>query len=125
MFTPAKTGIAVVLTLIVLATISPLAIFLIEISQDPNILSITDFNIKQLEGNQLELTITISYSGSVPLKDFTLRILNETIKYGDIARGNYTGRIIISSDRLHGQELKIEEYSFKIAGLYRLSIREW
>jgi len=124
MFTPAKTGIAVVLTLIVLATLTPLAIFLVETTQDPNILSITEFNIRQLGENQLELIITISYNGSIPLKDFTLKILNKTIEYGDIVRGNYTRSIIVSADRLQGLELKIEEYSFKIAGLYRVSIRE-
>ncbi len=124
MLTPAKTGIAVVLTLIVLATLTPLAIFLVETTQDPNILSITEFNIRQLGENQLELIITISYNGSIPLKDFTLKILNKTIEYGDIVRGNYTRSIIVSADRLQGLELKIEEYSFKIAGLYRVSIRE-
>lgn len=121
---PAKAGIVVVCTTLVLAVVSPLAVFFIELVANPEsflTLSVADQKVDSATGTAT-LTLTLRYGGTVPLKDFTLSVLGRTVKLGDVGRGERSVQLALSAEDLQRVSNLDIAMSFKIAGIYGLKI---
>jgi hypothetical protein len=81
-------------------------------------MSITNITIGDVK---TAVVVKLIYNGSVKLTDFKLYILNKSLLFGDVSRGEYVRNITIdvyASKELLDTPMALE---FKVAGLYHLS----
>jgi hypothetical protein len=123
LFTAAKVGVAVVSAIVVLSLISPLATFILELSENPSKYIYVEGAVKLLNETHIELMISLTYSGRVPLRDFTIAFNGMEVVFGDVTMGDYTKTVVLSIGELSSGLLRITEVSYKIAGLYRVRVR--
>ena len=126
---PAKAGVAVISALLVIAVASPLIVFFLEFASDPEhliTLSVSDVKLDPATGNAT-VVLKIGYSGTVPLKDFTVYMLGENITVGDVVKGEKTIQFSVSAEQVTagaGGRASVSEValSFRIAGVYWVKI---
>lgn len=126
---PAKAGVALVCILLVLAAASPLIVFFLEFASDPEhliTLSVSDVKLDLATGNAT-VVLKILYSGTVPLKDFTVYMLGENITVGDVVKGEKMVQFSVGAEQVTagvGGRASVSEValSFRIAGVYWVRI---
>jgi len=104
-----------------LAVLSPLIIFMYEVSKGNVIQVSMSINNTTIDDIKTAVVVKLIYNGSVKLTDFKLHMLNKTLLFGDVSRGEYVRNITIdvyASKELLDTPMALE---FKIAGLYHLS----
>jgi archaellum component FlaF (FlaF/FlaG flagellin family) len=100
--------------IVLLVAFTPLLVFVDEASRNPDLLSI---RYKYYPENST-LTINITYSGTVPLKDFKIKIDNKTVSFGDL----YTNSTVCRSLRITKPPSSVT-LEFSVMGLYPVKVR--
>ncbi|MCE4600891.1 MAG: hypothetical protein F7C38_04930 [Desulfurococcales archaeon] len=110
---------SVVTFMFILASIAlsiPLIVFATEAYSNPNLLQV-QASLEQINETHARLNATIYYSGSVPLKDFSVKIGDKWYNLGTIKNGETRISIIVETG-----SLVAKEYSFSIGGLYPVKL---
>ncbi len=119
MFGPAKYAVAIVLLFVIAGMISPLIMFFIELVDNPNLIAVS-YEIAPKNVTHAKLKVTISYKGTVGLRNFTIKAFNKAISFGNINKGNYTKTVFLPYTSL--KRATNFSMAFSVAGLYKFYI---
>lgn len=116
-----RLGVAAVALLFLSGFIAPAATFMQEIMSRPDLIGLT-VTQETLNNSAVVLVFSMTYRGSVPLKDVRLEVLNETLYFGDLRKDSTVSRRLLTEvSRLAGlSEFKV---SFSVAGIYGVELR--
>ena len=110
---------SVVTFVFILASIAlsiPLIVFATEAYSNPNLVQV-QASLEQINETHAMLNATIYYGGSIPLKDFSVKIGDKWYNLGTINKGETRISIIVETG-----SLVAKEYSFSIGGLYPVKL---
>ncbi len=110
------TILSFVMILAVIAISFPLVVFGVETYDNPNIIQLKA-SATPINASYMNATIVVIYDGSIPLKNFSLKINNTWYNIGTVHRGETMYSIIIEA-----RPVKVTAYSFSIAGIYPVKI---
>jgi len=111
-----KIVILIVGIIAILALAYPLIVFTLEASTTPTLVNAT-YTYTQINQTHINLTLTITYSGSITLNDFTVILGNTTVYFGDLTPHTVKKKDIL----LNVNELlnsPTQGYEFVVQGLY-------
>ncbi|MET1160464.1 MAG: hypothetical protein ABWW65_05830 [Thermoprotei archaeon] len=121
----AKLGVTIILVLLIIAVIAPLLVFFIELysyGEKFLVVEVEDISVSKAT-NESVVVFRITYSGTIPLRDFKLQVNNLSINIGDVVKGSRLIRVHVELEELtpllknsHSATI----ISFKVAGLYEI-----
>jgi len=118
----AKIGLITALILIALAILYPLVVFFIELTQNPNTLTLSvESTFYMRDEGKVVVKLKLTYEGSIPLSEFKLTIYHTTLDFGTVEKGVYEKELVVPADVVEHEPL-MYHISFKIAGLYSISV---
>jgi len=115
---PAKAGILIVASVVVLGLLAPLITLGIDLYKNPQALSYMIDGVR-INQTHVKARITLVYEGRVPLHNFTLELGNTVVRFGTVTPGNHTVTLIMPEADLKSNTTVMK---FRVA-YYTLSIR--
>ena len=119
MYGPAKAGILIVASVVVLGLLAPLITLGIDLYENPRALSYMVVEEARVNQTHVRASITLMYEGRVPLHDFTLALGNTAVRFGTVTPGNHTVTLVMPEADLKSNTTVMK---FRVA-YYTLSIR--
>ena len=119
MYGPAKAGILIVVSMVVLGLLAPLITLGIDLYENPRALSYTVVEEARVNQTHARVLVTLSYEGRVPLHDFTLVLGSTKVRFGTVTLGNHTVTLVMPEADVKSSVTAME---FRVA-YYTLSIR--
>ena len=125
MLTVVKVGIAVLSALIVMALLTPLLIFLVDIITNPT--SVIQLRVERVKYNVLnqsvKVVLSLYYNGSIPLTNVSIEWPGGNIHFDEVRKGIYREVVTIPIESLTAlQDLRSLNMSFSVGGLYPVTI---
>lgn len=116
-----RLGVAAVALLFLSGFIAPAAAFTHEMMSKPDLIGLA-VTQEALNDSAVVLVYSMTYRGSVPLKDVRLEVLNETLYFGDLHKDSTVSRRLLTSVR-RPTELSEIKISFSVAGIYSVELK--
>ncbi len=122
MKTPAIVGFLLVASAVMLAVLLPIGVFFVEFLENPDIFDVetTSYTV----GNTVHVNVTLTYNGSIPLKDFRYTVFygneNHTASTDVLRKGQSLSLAFTTIYQGSGE--KGFSLSFKVMGLYSFRI---
>jgi len=112
--------IAVIVAVLIIVTLAPLLIFVDEAAHNPDLIRVR-YEAKQVNETAINLTIIVSYNGSIPLNNLTLILGNQEVDIGNLQpHSSVSKSLIIAANRV--RNLSSLGMSFSIMDLYALKV---
>ena len=117
-----KLGVGVVGLILLYGLVAPLAFFIADVVQHPEVLKVSTY-YSRINATAVKLVVTISYNGTVELKDVKLVISGKVLYFGNLRKGsNVSKSVTVTLNEL--QELwRGFTVSFNVAGLYPIELK--
>lgn len=116
-----KLGIGLVAFLVLSGLVTPAVTFVYELISEPNLIDLKT-SYEQLNETSIKLVFSITYKGTVPLNDVKLKILDETLYFGDLPKDVTLTKYVVLNTYLLPERPEVL-MSFKIAGIYRFELK--
>ncbi len=124
MYTAAKIGVATILTLLIVALVSPLAVFFIEmLSSHQELLTVAPVSVKETnDSKHVNVTLRLNYSGTITLKHLEVILYGVKFTLPEVRKGTYMLSSITEPSKIEEGKLNVI-LTFRLAGLYPIKIQ--
>lgn len=114
----ASSVILLVSSLIFVVLAFPLAVFVVESARDSNLIQY-NATYTFMGGDAVNVTVTLTYRGHVPLDHFTVEVYGGRFEFDHVTAGVYEESLILTSRSLSESSVEI---GFRVAGLYSFTL---